>query len=129
MRLNEAQKLLVSRDHDAKRPLGYVMVERLAQRQVGCLCSGTSLRLKDYHDLSGLDAQAVLFQPYALLAASPYRRAASVLGAAAPHPIGAAFSHVKPSTASLHHCYWWAGSVRTRRASATPRLYESPFAV
>lgn len=54
--IDEAQKLLAydhwfrsSREPEQKRPLGYAMVEWLAQRRLACLCSGTNLRLKDFH--------------------------------------------------------------------------------
>lgn len=54
--IDEAQKLLAydywfrsSRAPDQKRPLGYAMVGWLAQHGLACLCSGTNLRLKDFH--------------------------------------------------------------------------------
>jgi hypothetical protein len=54
--IDEAQKLLVcdhwfrsSRVPEHQRPLGYAMVGWLARHGIACLCSGTNLRLKDFH--------------------------------------------------------------------------------
>jgi hypothetical protein len=63
--IDEAQKLLAydhwfrsSRVPEQKRPLGYAMVGWLAQHGFACLCSGTNLRLKDFHAIRSASGTA-----------------------------------------------------------------------